>query len=249
MPFPANVCIRLGHQRPRVAVTGATGGDRSVLNSSAVGWHVEFWQTAPVGTMTAGVRIVHEIIHARELRRTPGGKHVVQNARYARFNLPTLLPVPRTKGLMKTDGSSSRRSHPILPDLPFPSTLAPYSFLRAIPGDTPFVKDLRTLSGFSFVWKWDTRERWKGRETESVKDDAVMVLIPSRACRRSLTGRKGLTIVIWNRVTNFSFIRSVKDSLESGGKKDFHILSTPPAYNGFFFLISNRMEKLAFSFG
>lgn len=67
-----------------------------------------------------GPAIIHVKLYMHASYAThPVEIHVIRHAQYARFNLPVpLLPVPRTKGLMKTDGSPSRRSHPIPPDLP-----------------------------------------------------------------------------------------------------------------------------------
>lgn len=76
---------------------GNGGDDRSVLNSSAVGWHVEFWQTAPVGTMTAGARIVHAKLYMHASYAT----HPVENTWYSAHNTrdltcrPSYLPHER----------------------------------------------------------------------------------------------------------------------------------------------------------
>lgn len=72
------------------AASSPVTSEPSVLNSSAVGWHVEFWQTAPVGTMTTGTRIVRAKLYMHVSYAT----HPVENTRYRTHNARDLTCRP-----------------------------------------------------------------------------------------------------------------------------------------------------------
>lgn len=135
MPYPANICIPLGQKRDRpymwLPPEQQGEGDRrvSLIVAPWVDTSSFDRQLLPTQWRPGSIVRVKLYMHASY---TPGGKHAVQSVQYARFNLPVLLPVSRTKGLMKTDGSPSRRSHPLHSDLPVHPCTLPCSFPRAL---------------------------------------------------------------------------------------------------------------------
>lgn len=133
VPYPANNCIRLETETRPFYVARARAIGVSLFMVAPSVDASEFWQTAPASTIAAAAYCACEIIHACKLRYT----------RYKTYNTHDLTCrssylSPRTKGLMKTDGSPSRRSLLLLFCYFYSRTL----FLSPYSGDTPSEKDL-----------------------------------------------------------------------------------------------------------